>query len=467
MSWLALQLAVALLAAGAALLLRLLGAGAVPLHRALLLALPLLAFAPSWGPEQRPFSAPVMVWAPAGATPTVRVAPTAPALPLPDLRGAALLLPAGAVLRLVLTLRGSRRLRRIRGVEIRVAPHARLPFAAWWGRPLVVLDPDTAFDPALAELAIRHELQHHRAGDPRWAWLLVALSAAFPAALLLRAPLAAAEELACDAALARRVDVRAYAAALLRLAGVAPGPLAAAFGGLSLRWRLSMLLRPPEPGPARRLAAALLLPLGFLLAAPIAWAGGGLVADFDPTSIALAGADHPRVRAAFERLGSTPEGRAWMAGSVERARPLLPWVEARLAEAGLPRALAAVPLVESGYRNLRSEDLSPKVPPWQRGAGHWMFIASTARRYGLRVDEEVDERLDLAKETAAAIALLRDDHARYGDWALALAAYNQGERAVDAAIAQGGVRDAFALEEAGLLNSYAAEVYAAAIWMGL
>jgi membrane-bound lytic murein transglycosylase D len=51
--------------------------------------------------------------------------------------------------------------------------------------------------------------------------------------------------------------------------------------------------------------------------------------------------------------------------------------------------------LHAGYRDLSEEDLSPSVPPASRGAGYWMFIRDTAREYGLRVDEQVDERRDL------------------------------------------------------------------------
>lgn len=139
------------------------------------------------------------------------------------------------------------------------------------------------------------------------------------------------------------------------------------------------------------------------------------------------------------------------------------YVEAELRAAGLPLALAAVPFVESGYRNREASSLPASVPPGQRGAGYWEFIGSTARAYGLEVSASRDERLDLGRETAAALALLRRNRERYGDWALSLAAYNQGERAVDMAMAAGGSRDALVLAEAGHLNDYVAQVLAAAM----
>lgn len=92
-----------------------------------------------------------------------------------------------------------------------------------------------------------------------------------------------------------------------------------------------------------------------------------------------------------------------------------------------------------------------------------MFIPETARHYGLRVDGAADDRLDPVLETRAAVSMLSELHDRYGDWPLALAAYNQGHRAVDAAIAAGGSRNAGTLVREGLLNGYTSTVLAAVL----
>ncbi|MEZ4236367.1 MAG: transglycosylase SLT domain-containing protein [Myxococcota bacterium] len=81
----------------------------------------------------------------------------------------------------------------------------------------------------------------------------------------------------------------------------------------------------------------------------------------------------------------------------------------------------------AGSRTCRRRRASRWRPAGRWAAGLWMFIPSTARAYGLQVDDAVDERLDPASVTGAAIALLSDLQ-RYGDWALALAGYNQETR---------------------------------------
>ncbi len=109
-----------------------------------------------------------------------------------------------------------------------------------------------------------------------------------------------------------------------------------------------------------------------------------------------------------------------------RLNLLRPAVEPILRRESVPVGLAAVILVESGGRTTA---LSLK------GArGLWQLMPDTARRYGLRVDGVQDDRLDLFKSTEAAARYLRHLYAQFGDWKLALAAYNTGEANVSSAI---------------------------------
>lgn len=112
---------------------------------------------------------------------------------------------------------------------------------------------------------------------------------------------------------------------------------------------------------------------------------------------------------------------------------LRPVVEPILLRHGVPADLAAVILVESG---VRVDALSPK------GArGLWQLMPDTARRYGLRVDDIDDDRLDLFKATEAAARYLHDLYAQFGNWKLALAAFNAGEANVGSAILRAHTQD--------------------------
>ena len=83
----------------------------------------------------------------------------------------------------------------------------------------------------------------------------------------------------------------------------------------------------------------------------------------------------------------------------------------------------------------------PARAPW----GYWQFIKSTALKYGLEVNNCVDERRNLLRSTRAACTYLKELHGQFGSWALALAAYNMGENGLAAAIEIQEVNDYYSL----------------------
>jgi membrane-bound lytic murein transglycosylase D len=122
--------------------------------------------------------------------------------------------------------------------------------------------------------------------------------------------------------------------------------------------------------------------------------------------------------------------------AVARVTQLRPVLAPILQEEGIPYEVAALVLVESGGQPTA---LSPK------GArGIWQFMPDTARRFGLTINIETDDRLDVLKSTRAAARYLRVLYAQFGDWSLAFAAYNVGEMVVQNAVLSSGSKD-FAL----------------------
>ena len=89
---------------------------------------------------------------------------------------------------------------------------------------------------------------------------------------------------------------------------------------------------------------------------------------------------------------------------------------------GIPEDLAYLPIIESGFR----VDATSRA----RAKGAWQFMAATARLFGLRVDWQVDERLDPFKAADAAARFMKRLYDEYNDWYIVLACYNGGPRRV-------------------------------------
>jgi membrane-bound lytic murein transglycosylase D len=124
------------------------------------------------------------------------------------------------------------------------------------------------------------------------------------------------------------------------------------------------------------------------------------------------------VKAEIESLTTGCE-KDFFINAYQRSGRYRKYIEAELAQEGLPLELSWLPLIESGY-NVKA--LSPA-----RALGLWQFIPSTGYRFGLSRDKYVDERLDPYKSTKAAILYLKELHHLFGDWETVLAAYNCGE----------------------------------------
>lgn len=387
--------------------------------------------------------------------------------------------------RLLRRLESAPCVRRVGQVAVVVWEGDSPAFSAWWprlsSRPSAwVAVPSFLLEDARSlRMTVLHELQHHRQRDTMFAWVRLSLEVLFfwnPAVHALNRWLSAQQELACDEALvsADKVRPREYANCLLEATLRASGSsaLPAAVTGMShpTTRRIEMLFQSRSSRPLHTvgLVAAMVMTLVPLtLWAQSASRGRGMSLP-EAQSLARSSAregDIPvvvdaQVLEKLNHLVTTPKGRAFMKKALGNLAVHREALTGALRARGLPEGLLAVAMVESAVTNMPDVSKEPSMAPGARGAGVWMFIASTAREYGLQVDETRDERLDVARETEAAAALFAHLHQRYGDWRLALAAYNQGEQKVDEVLRTTGQRDVSALARDGHLNDYVSTVQA-------
>ena len=111
---------------------------------------------------------------------------------------------------------------------------------------------------------------------------------------------------------------------------------------------------------------------------------------------------------------------------LKRSTRYLPAIEALLSRAGLPDDLKYIALAESALR--------PHVGSPKGAIGFWQFLPETGRRYGLTIDDSVDQRRNLLASTEAAIAYFVELHEKFGSWTLAATAFNMGEEGLQAEI---------------------------------
>jgi membrane-bound lytic murein transglycosylase D len=153
-------------------------------------------------------------------------------------------------------------------------------------------------------------------------------------------------------------------------------------------------------------------------------------------------------------------GRKYYARYLERSTQWLPMMHREMDARGLPRDLAYLSMIESGF--------STGATSYASAAGLWQFMTYTGKDYGLRIDWWLDERRDPEKATDAALRYLADLHKMFkGDWWLSWASYNGGQGRVMKATRYAGTTDFWKIAAGDYLHTetdnYVPKLIAAAI----
>ena len=363
-------------------------------------------------------------------------------------------------------------LKRLGRVRILLSDAASVPFAYRSIKYFYIVIPNSiAENSKHFSLAIKHEIQHHRQGDTSWSHLSFFIRALFfwnPLIHFVMGRISDIQELACDEALIGRkgINAREYCDCLVSVAESAMNPhklLAGTLTGTTgmaqgssahnLKWRIEMTGR--HNFISGRWFNLIVGTISLGIVTSVAFASSEMIRDKEITLIEaenlvrnLADDDFPvevneAILSQLNYYIGTPGGRTFIKESLDRQRQYEEMLKGKLDQYNAPEELLAVALLESGFRN------SAENPDAFRSAGVWQFTPGTARSYGLRIDNVVDERLDVELATDAALRLLRNLNGRFSDWRLALMAYNAGGNKVQRGIDATSSHDPWELIEAG------------------
>lgn len=161
-----------------------------------------------------------------------------------------------------------------------------------------------------------------------------------------------------------------------------------------------------------------------------------------PDSLKFCGESVPlndaRIRERFEKemlltLWDRPQVLLW----IKRAPRYLPHISRALNTQNMPDDLKYLAVAESA--------LLPHAGSTKGAIGFWQLLPDTARKYGLTVDQFVDERRNLFSSTPAALRYLKELYTKFSNWTLAVAAYNMGEQGMTAEILEQRIKDYYKL----------------------
>jgi len=372
--------------------------------------------------------------------------------------------------------------KKYKGVRIYLADNVDVPFAFWLpGKACIVLPTYLIDKPELLNLALAHEVQHHKHGDTKWIHLYSMLNIFFfwnPFLKLFEWVSNEIQEMACDEALIGRKELsfHEYGGCLIEVAlhslgthrlPVGTTGLTLSVSGEKLKRRIIVMKR--YHYKESKIAKGFVFLIILTMSATVAYASRDFLSGEKITLIQAQDLVKEASRETsfpieinekiLEQLNvylGTETGRAYIKNALKRKSEYEKIFRDKFTQYHAPEELLAVALMESGFKNL------PERYNRMNCAGIWQFIPGTARSYGLMVNDSKDERLNVSKETDAALRLLGALNLRFMDWKLAIIAYNAGESKLQKGIDTTGSRDAWKLIDEGYAGDegYLAKVMA-------
>lgn len=165
------------------------------------------------------------------------------------------------------------------------------------------------------------------------------------------------------------------------------------------------------------------------------------VPDYIPLDIDYP--DHPLILK-YHAEYQTNYSREWLYATLERGAPYRPYIRKRLQELGMPLCLEYLPVIESNYKI--------KAVSKSGATGLWQFMQNSIAGL-LEKNSWLDERYDPWLSTEAALKKLKMNYDMFGDWLLALAAYNMGANGLRKIMNSSGLSTFWELADAGLLRN--------------
>ncbi len=137
--------------------------------------------------------------------------------------------------------------------------------------------------------------------------------------------------------------------------------------------------------------------------------------------------------------------------SMKRANRYFPVIEPILKEHGIPDDFKYVSVIESGLSNA----ISPAG-----AVGFWQFMEAAGKKYGLEINDEVDQRYDLKKSTEAACLYIKDAYDEFGSWTMAAASFNMGTNGIEKQMARQKTNNYYNLVLGDETSRYVARIIA-------